>query len=248
MKISKIKENARKALTEKWGKGNIISLAYLTFWLIMGMVEGMFDDSSKIANLVSIVTTIIRIPLSFGLTYSFIRLKRGEDVKAFDFLNNGFSNFGRAWKISLRVVLKMLLPIILLCISTIIAEGISTYISIELLSTNEVIFVALARSIVILAIYSWLIVRALRYSLTTYIAFDNPDMTALEVVNESENMMKGNRLKLFLLILSFIGWAILCLFTFLWLIPYIQVSQVCFYENILENKKDNVDEEPIIEK
>lgn len=255
MKISKIKKNAREALSGKWIRGVLTVLAYVGIMFIIGLIEGIFEDESIMANLISIVTSIIGVPLSFGFTYSFIRLKRGEDVKTFDFFKSVFSNFGRAWKISLRVVLKLILPIILLVLTILIVVGMLAYFSIELLSAhvaNEMLFVVLVGGIVIVVIYCWLIIRALLYSLTTYIAFDNPDMTALEVINESAKMMKGNRMKLILLELSFIGWGILCLFTlgigYLWLVPYMQVAQVCFYESILEKKDENVDEEPIIEK
>lgn len=50
--------------------------------------------------------------------------------------------------------------------------------------------------------------------------------------------MKGFKLKLFLLYLSFIGWGILCVVTlgigFLWLTPYINASKAVFYDNLRE--------------
>ena len=53
--------------------------------------------------------------------------------------------------------------------------------------------------------------------------------------------MKGKKGDYFVLMLSFIGWAILACFTFgigmLWLYPYIQVSLVSFYEACLDNEK-----------
>ena len=49
-------------------------------------------------------------------------------------------------------------------------------------------------------------------------------------------MMKGHKWELFVLYLSFIGWAILCLFTFfigfLWLTPYMQMTETKFYEKL----------------
>jgi uncharacterized membrane protein len=48
--------------------------------------------------------------------------------------------------------------------------------------------------------------------------------------------MKGNKMQLFLLWLSFLGWVLCCIFTFgvgfLWLIPYMTVSMVNFYEEM----------------
>jgi uncharacterized membrane protein len=50
--------------------------------------------------------------------------------------------------------------------------------------------------------------------------------------------MLGNKAKSFRLGLSFIGWAILSIFTFgiglLWLIPYMNVSVAKFYDDIKE--------------
>ena len=51
-------------------------------------------------------------------------------------------------------------------------------------------------------------------------------------------MMKGHKFDLFWLILSFIGWGFLCLFTFgigyLWLTPYMETSVAAFYEDVTE--------------
>ncbi len=55
----------------------------------------------------------------------------------------------------------------------------------------------------------------------------------------SESMMRGNRWSFFWLGLTFVGWAILSIFTLyiglLWLAPYIMVSFVCFYESLSNN-------------
>lgn len=80
------------------------------------------------------------------------------------------------------------------------------------------------------------IIAALRYSMTFYIINDNPEISALDAINESKKMMAGYKWKLFCLYFSFIGWALLCVITFgigyLWLTPYIQTSMADFYENI----------------
>lgn len=257
MKNSEIRENARKSLFGKWGKGVLIILAYWAVMFIISIIESLFGKVKLMTSIISIAKIIISIPLAFGVTYSFIKLKRNEEVKAFDFLNSGFSNFERAWKISLRAMLKMILPIILMTISIAAIIIIFAYFTIELYADNITTKMSVLMSIgtiVIIAIDFWYIIRALSYSLITYISFDNPNMTALEVVNESERLMEGNKGKFVLLSLSFIGWAILCLFTlgigYLWLIPYMQVAIVCFYESVSERNDNNIKEEnePIIEK
>jgi uncharacterized membrane protein len=78
------------------------------------------------------------------------------------------------------------------------------------------------------------IIAAFRYSLCFYILADHPEMGIMEALNESKRMMRGNKWKMFCLSLSFIGWTILCVFTlgigFLWLLPYMEVSIIAFYD------------------
>lgn len=82
------------------------------------------------------------------------------------------------------------------------------------------------------------IIAAYRYSQTFYIIMDDPDISAIDALRKSSDMMSGAKMKLFLLHLSFIGWAILTAFTFglgqFFLIPYINTSQAFFYEDIRE--------------
>lgn len=250
MKISNIKENARVALTGKWGKGALLVLAYLVVFIIAGMVIGLLGgDETLIGSILDLVVTIIQVPIALGLIFAFIKLKRNEEVKSFDFLNLAFSNFGRAWKISLRIALKTILPLVLLIVGTVmISTAFITYSASAILgSTGEAsLGILLVGGILYLVSMIWFAVRSLLYSLSWYIAYDNPNMTALEVVNESARMMKGNRWKIFLLDLSFIGWALLAVFTlgigYLWLAPYMQVSTICFYEQLLGKKEDNNNE------
>ena len=59
-------------------------------------------------------------------------------------------------------------------------------------------------------------------------------MSGKDIVEKSKELMTGNRWKFFCLELSFVGWFILASFTcgigHLWLIPYILIAEVVFYE------------------
>jgi uncharacterized membrane protein len=83
------------------------------------------------------------------------------------------------------------------------------------------------------------IIKSYSYAMTMYIRKDNPEIGVLDAITESRNMMNGKKWKLFCLNFSFIGWAILSIFTFgiglLWLLPYMNMSTAAFYENA---KKD----------
>lgn len=87
------------------------------------------------------------------------------------------------------------------------------------------------------------IVAALRYSMGYYIMADNPEMSAMEALRESSDLMKGNKMAYFSLILSFVGWFIVSLITlglgFLYLIPYFRMTSLNFYRSITEDYEDN---------
>lgn len=77
------------------------------------------------------------------------------------------------------------------------------------------------------------IIKAYSYAMTLYILRDEPQLGPDEVITRSMQMMRGHKMKLFLLDLSFIGWGILALLTLgignLWLIPYMTASRAAFY-------------------
>ena len=92
------------------------------------------------------------------------------------------------------------------------------------------------------------IIAALRYSQAFYILMDNPDMGVLECIRESKELMRDNKLDLFLLQLSFIGWIFLStLVSFFipasvpftipivsfWLTPYMEMSFACYYNHLI---------------
>ena len=80
------------------------------------------------------------------------------------------------------------------------------------------------------------IIASYSYAMTGYILADHPELTASEAIERSKEMMSGNRFRLFCLHFSFIGWAILCAFTFgignLWLNPYRQAAVAAFYREV----------------
>jgi hypothetical protein len=60
-----------------------------------------------------------------------------------------------------------------------------------------------------------------------------PQIGIREAVDRSKQLMDGNKGRLFCLQLSFIGWWLLSALTFgivgLWIMPYMQTAQACFY-------------------
>lgn len=84
------------------------------------------------------------------------------------------------------------------------------------------------------------IIKAYAYSMTPYIIADNPEIDAMKAIEMSQEMMKGHKMELFFLHLSFIGWYILTIFTFgigmFFLMPYVQTSVANFYVELRGKK------------
>lgn len=81
------------------------------------------------------------------------------------------------------------------------------------------------------------IIRAIAYSQTFFIMAENPEMSPLDAMKKSREIMDGHKMDFFLLQLSFIGWILLCIPTLfigaLWLMPYIRVTNAHFYRELV---------------
>jgi uncharacterized membrane protein len=85
------------------------------------------------------------------------------------------------------------------------------------------------------------IIAAYSYVMVPYIMAENPELTAREACERSKQMMDGNRMRLFCLTFSFIGWMFLCTLTcgignFV-LNPYIEASIADFYREISDTRR-----------
>ena len=91
-----------------------------------------------------------------------------------------------------------------------------------------------------------------KYEMANYIVIENPDINSKEALEKSWELMKGNRLKLFGLHFSFIGWALLSIFTLYiglyWLVPYTSISTIAFYKHLKDKEKTEVAQEMVEEK
>jgi uncharacterized membrane protein len=86
------------------------------------------------------------------------------------------------------------------------------------------------------------VIFAYAWRMVPYLLIDNPELTTTQVLKKSREMMKGHKMELFLLDLSFIGWTLLSIITLgvglLFLNPYMQTASALFYEDL---KAQNID-------
>ena len=81
------------------------------------------------------------------------------------------------------------------------------------------------------------IVKGYSYAMSYYIMKDHPEYTPSQCITESRRIMDGHKMDLFLLDLSFIGWALVCVLTCgiatLWVTPYMQTARAVFYYDLV---------------
>ena len=259
MKSSDFRKEARNKLDGKWGKAVGIMLCFMLISIVFEIIEKNAADSIK--AVVSLIEFVIDVPLSFGLISTFLKLYEEQETTPFGFFNDGLDNIGKSWGIAFYTFIKLIVPFILMIVAIFIIiggaiggfAGLSSIFTMEapneLVSTFSASFglMAILGAVLYLVAIIWLTCESYYYSLAMMIGAKNENLTSKECVEKSKELMKGNRAKYFWLQLSFIGWAILAVFTlgigFLWLTPYMHVASIAFYKHLEgDNGQINVTE------
>lgn len=87
-----------------------------------------------------------------------------------------------------------------------------------------------------------LIVLTIALSQSLYLLIDHPNLRVIEAMQESMRLMRGKKMRYFLLELSFIGWSLLGLLTLgiglLWILPYITQTNTQFYLDLTQQQTE----------
>lgn len=236
MTSAELKQQAKESLKGRWGTAIAMVLVYQ---LILGGI-------SLVANFIpfigSIAVLIITVPISFGFAGQMLKFSRGEEVGLCDYFKIGFDNFGKSWSIVGYTFLKLLLPVITYVLSIIFMVTMSMVVAAN--SSEKLIPIVLGIG-VLLVVFAiiFLIIKSYLYILTDYAGNDYIELDGKGSVQKSEELMKGHRLEYFYLQLSFIGWALLAALTFgigfIFLEPYMEVTNAKFYDNLAKNSVNN---------
>lgn len=88
------------------------------------------------------------------------------------------------------------------------------------------------------------IIAAISYSMAIFIMADGEE-DPLRCIEKSKAMMKGYKANYFCFMFSFIGWFILGALTFgilyIWVIPYVSIAQILYYEEVKKNSTKKID-------
>lgn len=82
------------------------------------------------------------------------------------------------------------------------------------------------------------IIMAYAYSMAIYVSNDHPELSSMEAIRRSKELMRGHKWDLFVLDLSFIGWILLAMLTggigIFFLLPYIEAAHAEFYRELTD--------------
>lgn len=169
--------------------------------------------------------------MSFGYTSYALRLSRNE-MPGYANLFDGFALAGRVLWANILVglfgtlwSLLGIIPGVVVLIGGVVAESL------------EVVMAGYIAMMLGLGVAS--VIVSLRYRLTFYFMLDDPECTAREAITRSKQAMKGWKMELFTLDLSFLGWILLVGVTAgiaaVWVTPYMNVTEANFYAAVSGN-------------
>ena len=249
MKAKEFRTEAREKLAGKWGDAALITFIYTCICLTLAILAGVVLPKELIL-LWDLLYYVLIIPLTFGLNISYFKIFNGEETDLFDFIKDGFKFFKISLEIQLRIIFKLLIPCAILCIAMLtigFVAGVSSMVGGNGLGVMLVVV-----SVFYVVACIWTMAVKYKYTMANYIVIENPEIKSKEALEKSWELMKGNRLKLFGLHFSFIGWGILSLFTIyiglFWLLPYISISTIAFYKHLKGEEKTEVVQEIVEEK
>ena len=248
--ISELKSEALSSLNEKWG----ISVGCTLIFFVISIALSLIPYIGDIASI------LVSGALSVGLCNFFLLVSKSENVE----IDNLFVAFKSkdlflsslvAYLLSLAIIIPTVIIFGAIWVALFLGdiENLSNLLlggvnfedspySLDPNFLNEysspifdsgIVTVLLSLFIIVLVP---LIIVSLILSQVFFILADKKTNSGLEAIKMSWNLMKDKKTKLFLLQLSFIGWAILSILTlfigFIFLQPYIYTTLSKFYKEL----------------
>ena len=255
--IYELKSEAYNLLSKDWG--NAIGVTFILFCVSIA--------ASLIPYAGDAIGIIIAGPLAFGTALFFLKVSKGEKGEVEDLFHAFKSKEAFSFSlIAYLFTLIIIIPVFVVCsilwvtlfvgdfeniaslinsgTASLIENGTTTPYAMDpsfITEYSSPLFDSGIGTIILSAliiIFVPITILGLLLSQVYFILADQKTKSASEAIKMSWNVMKGKKMKLFLLQLSFIGWAILSVFTFfiglLFLYPYMLTTYAKFYQNLYD--------------
>ena len=240
------KEYRRTARETLAGNYGVVIGAYLIYIVIinalsapLSAVGGMMTGLSR----GSVAGAIVSIPVTILLSLVSIVLSTGVNKISFDLIRGEKADISNIFFCITHnpltvictyfwILLYLLPGVIVFFVCGGIFIGVSFFSSNNtLIFTSGVLF---ALSLIFYIV--WVVITALRLSMTYFLYYDDPGSRAGDLVKGSAEMMKGNCFSLFKLLFTYLGYYLLglmsCGLAMLWVSPNISAAMVLFYDDI----------------
>lgn len=260
MKAKEIKITARGQLKGRIWQSFMVVLLTLSLFLFMRLLEAVTRYSFKIPVALSlepknliltaiwlILTLLVISPMTIGYKKYFLSIAvvgKGRALSLFDF----FASFK---KYSKTIITKALVFIRLFVITVIlIAPAIFTlYLGLQSWDNLAlgILFQLLGTFLIMIAVV-FIIKAFLSMFLVPYLLVIEGQKNPFKLIKQSALLMKGNRLRVLYLLLSFISWFLLCLFIIplFYVLPYQSTAFATLAESIIMASGTEEKEEPNI--
>ena len=252
-----LKSEAYNLLSKDWG--NAIGVTFILFCVSIA--------ASLIPYAGDVIGIIIAGPLAFGTALFFLKVSKGEKGEVEDLFHAFKSKEAFSFSlIAYLFTFIIIIPVFVVCsilwvtlfvgdfeniaslinsgTASLIENGTTTPYGMDpsfLTEYSSPLFDSGIGTIIfsaLIIIFIPITILSLLLSQVYFILADQKTKSASEAIKMSWNVMKGKKMKLFLLQLSFIGWAILSVFTFfiglLFLYPYMLTTYAKFYQNLYD--------------
>jgi len=201
----------------------------ITFGIIMlvnMLPAALFPDTGNSISylVISFITDLLLSILSVGPVTILLDMSRGSDGQLSDLLYAFRHQPDRI--IVSQLIISILSTVIFLPGIIVFVLSSVFYNAFGIMIASLLIFAAVIGSVVI----------RLDFALVTPLYIDNPQTSAIDLLRESHDLMQGNRLRYFVLELSFIPIMLLavvaCFVGLLWAVPYTQMTLLEFYREL----------------
>lgn len=205
--------------------------AFATAWLIPSVIEIPFSLSDVsypttyqiiICSLAQFLILLIGQVFGAGVSQIHLNMTRGKEFR----FSQLFTPFRQSADRFFCAAFIYALIYLFFCIPA--AAGIYySYRMDELAFTSPALIAGVLISLIVIVIFT------LNYPMVFYFLSDYPQMKVSHAFRECRLLMKGNKKRLFYILLSFIGWYVLALCSFgialLWISPYQTQTLITLY-------------------
>lgn len=240
MDNSKLKSTARKRLE---GNYSVVVLSLLLF-MVLGGCCSFIAIAINAPWISSLLMFVVESLLMMGFVGIILKISRGKKVQLEDL-------FSRTDLFDKYIIITLLLGLASFIIWLLGYLAFKSLLMIVLYQSELNLFLTillvifglfLTVAIIMVGVY-----LAIALSQTYFILYDEPKLSIGQILSKSFDMMADYILEYFVLVLSFIGWLILGIFTFgilyLWLIPYMLVTLALFYDKVKKTFEETTGEE-----